>query len=170
MGRCWGQAASHLPQRTQWLGLFGIGEAGFPLVLDGLGLAEHPQLVPDAEVVRDVHAHGAGHTVAAAGAADLDPAVQDGSGLFHGLRLFGGKRLKMLKRFEIIFQLVFRAHAGKDDMDILVAAHQRSAQEAALASGRRALRGASASGGRVARVPPLMGSMMMRGMFSSSVN
>ena len=95
-------------------GLFGIREAGCPLLADGVLIAEHPELVPDAEIVRNVHAHGAGHTVAAAGAADLDPAVQDGSGLFHGLRLFGGKRLKMLKRFEIIFQLVFRAHAGKD--------------------------------------------------------
>ena len=47
---------------------------------------------------------------------------------------------------------------------------QRRAQEASEASGRRALRGASASGGRLASVPPLMGSMMMRGMFSSSVN
>ena len=64
-------------------GLFGIGEAGFPLVLDGLGLAEHPQLVPDAEIVRDVHPHGAGHTVPAAGAADLDAAVQEGGGLLH---------------------------------------------------------------------------------------
>ena len=75
-------------------GLFGIGEVGFPLVLDGLGLAEHPQLVPDAEVVRDVHPHGAGHTVPAAGAADLDAAVQEGGGLLHRGGLCSGQRLK----------------------------------------------------------------------------
>ena len=78
-------------------GLFGIGEAGFPLVLDGLGLAEHPQLVPDAEIVRDVHPHGAGHTVPAAGAANLDAAVQLVGYAFHSGILGGGKWFKMSK-------------------------------------------------------------------------
>jgi len=43
-------------------GLFGIREAGCPLLADGVLIAEHPELVPDAEIVRNVHAHGAGHT------------------------------------------------------------------------------------------------------------
>ena len=75
-------------------GLFGIREAGGPLVPDGVRLAEHPQPVPDAEVVRDVHAHGAGHTVPAAGAADLDAAMQEGGGLLHRGGLCSGQRLK----------------------------------------------------------------------------
>jgi len=92
-------------------GLFGIGKVGFPLVLDGLGLAEHPQLVPDAEVVRDVHPHGAGHTVPAAGAADLDTAVQEGGGLLHRGGLCSGQRLKAGKGGQIIRELVLGAHA-----------------------------------------------------------
>ena len=79
-------------------GLFGIGEAGFPLVLDGLGLAEHPQLVPDAEVVWDIHPHGAGHTVPAAGAADLDAAVQEGgSTAAVSAAVSGSKRAKVAR-------------------------------------------------------------------------
>ena len=46
-------------------GLFGIRAAGCPLLAAGVLIAEHPALVPDAEIVRNVHAHGAGHTVAA---------------------------------------------------------------------------------------------------------
>ena len=58
-------------------GLFGIWEVGCPLLADGVLIAEHPELVPDAEIVGNVHAHGAGHTVTAAGAADFDVAAQD---------------------------------------------------------------------------------------------
>ena len=44
-----------------------------------------------------------------------------------------------------------------------------AAVEAALAAGSSARSGAAASGGSWASVPPLMGSMMMRGTFRSSV-
>lgn len=53
-----------------------------------------------------------------------------------------------------------------DDMDVRWLPTQRRAQRRHPASGRRALRGASASGGAGwPACPPLMGSIMMRGMF-----
>lgn len=62
MGRCWGKAASHLPQRTQWLA-FQHREAGFPLVPEWPQAGQAgSQLVPDAEVV-GMSTHRAGHTV-----------------------------------------------------------------------------------------------------------
>ena len=104
-------------------GLFGIREAGIPLVPDGVRLAEHPQPVPDAEVVRDVHAHGAGHTVPAARAADLDAAVQDAgrlghSGIFRRVQGAEGR-----KGGKVVGQLFLGAHAGEDQVDVFVAAH-----------------------------------------------
>ena len=100
-----------------------------PLGLDGVLLAEHAQLVPDAEIVRDVHPHGAGHTVPAAGAANLDAAVQLVGYAFHSGILGGGKRFKMAKGGKVVGQLILSTHAGEDHMHIFVAAHQRSAQE-----------------------------------------
>mgnify|MGYP001186262862 CR=1 FL=1 len=81
------------------------------------------EFVPDAEIVRDVHPHGAGHTVPAAGAADLDAAVQLVGNAFHS-GIFGrGERLERTKGSQIVGQLLLGAHAGQDNMHIVVAAH-----------------------------------------------
>ena len=104
-------------------GLFAVREAGGPLGFDGVLLAEHAQLVPDAEIVRDVHPHGAGHTVPAAGAANLDAAVQLVGYAFHSGILGGGKRFKMAKGGKVVGQLSLSTHAGEDHMHIFVAAH-----------------------------------------------
>ena len=122
-GRCWGQTASHLPQRTQWLAFSASGEAGRPLLADGVLLAEHPELVPDAEIVRNVHAHGAGHTVAAAGAADPDVAAQDVGSLADGGVLGVGHGAELSEGGEVVAQLVLCTHAGEDDLHIFVAGH-----------------------------------------------
>ena len=76
----------------------------------------------------------------------------------------------MAKAGKVVGQLILSTHAGEDHMHIFVAAHQRSAQEASVASGRRACSGAAASAGRDASVPPLMGSMMISGTPHSSVS
>lgn len=102
-------------------GLFGIREVGCPLLADGVLIAEHPELVPDAEIVRNVHAHGAGHTVAAAGAADFDVAAQDVGSLPDGGVLGVGHGAEISEGGEIVVQLVFCAHAGEDDLHIFVA-------------------------------------------------
>lgn len=158
-------AAAHAVQ-----GLFIVREAGGPLGLDGVLLAEHAQLVPDAEIVRDVHAHGAGHTVAAAGAANFDAAVQLVGHAFHGGILGRGEWFEPVKGRQVIGQLVLGAHAGEDDVHVLWPPTQRKAHEASVASGRRACSGAAASAGREASVPPLMGSMMTSGTPHSSVS
>ena len=152
-------------------GLFGIREAGCPLLADGVLIAEHPELVPDAEIVGNVHAHGAGHTVAAAGAADFDVAAQDVGSLPDGGVLGVGHGAEISEGGKVVFQLVFCAHAGEDDLHIFVAGHpaQRPPGPPGLASASSAFSGAAASGGSCASVPPLMGSMMMRGTFRSSV-
>ena len=100
-----------------------IRELGGPLVPDDVRLAEHPQPVPDAEVVWDVHAHGAGHTVPAARAADFDAAVQDAgrlghSGIFRRVQGAEGR-----KGGKVVGQLFLGAHAGEDQVDVFVAAH-----------------------------------------------
>ena len=102
-------------------GLFGIREAGCPLLADGVLIAEHPELIPDAEIVRNVHAHGAGHTVAAAGAADFDVAAQDVGSLPDGGVLGVGHGAEISEGGEVVVQLVFCAHAGEDDLHIFVA-------------------------------------------------
>ena len=102
-------------------GLFGIREAGCPLLADGVLIAEHPELVPDAEIVGNVHAHGAGHTVAAAGAADFDVAAQDVGSLPDGGVLGVGHGAEISEGGEVVVQLVFCAHAGEDDLHIFVA-------------------------------------------------
>ena len=102
-------------------GLFGIREAGCPLLADGVLIAEHPELVPDTEIVRNVHAHGAGHTVAAAGAADFDMAAQDVGSLPDGGVLGVGHGAEISEGGEVVVQLVFCAHAGEDDLHIFVA-------------------------------------------------
>lgn len=104
-------------------GLFGIREAGCPLLADGVLIAEHPELVPDAEVVGNVHAHGAGHTVAAAGAADFDVAAQDVGSLPDGGVLGVGHGAEISEGGEVVVQLVFCTHAGEDDLHIFVAGH-----------------------------------------------
>lgn len=104
-------------------GLFGVGEVGRPLLTDGVLLAEHPQFVPDAEIVRDVHPHRAGHTVAAAGAADLDVAAQDVSSLADGGVLGVGHGPELSEGGEVVAQLVLCTHAGEDDLHIFVAGH-----------------------------------------------
>ena len=104
-------------------GLFGIREAGCPLLADGVLIAEHPELVPDAEIVGNVHAHGAGHTVAAAGAADFDVAAQDVGSLPDGGVLGVGHGAEISEGGEVVVQLVFCAHAGEDDLHIFVAGH-----------------------------------------------
>lgn len=104
-------------------GLFGIREAGCPLLTDGVLIAEHPELVPDAEVVGNVHAHGAGHTVAAAGAADFDVAAQDVGSLPDGGVLGVGHGAEISEGGEVVVQLVFCTHAGEDDLHIFVAGH-----------------------------------------------
>ena len=105
-------------------GLFGIREAGCPLLADGVLIADHPELVPDAEIVRNVHAHGAGHTVAAAGAADFDVAAQDIGSLPDGGVLGVGHGAEISEGGEVVVQLVFCAHAGEDDLHIFVAGYK----------------------------------------------
>lgn len=150
-------------------GLFGIREAGCPLLADGVLLTEHPELIPDAEIVRNVHAHGAGHTVAAAGAADFDVAAQDVGSLPDGGVLGVGHGEEISEGGEVVVQLVFCAHAGEDDLHVFVAGRPAQRPRGRAASASSAFSGAAASGGSCASVPPLMGSMMMRGTFSSSV-
>ena len=104
-------------------GLFGIREAGCPLLADGVLIAEHPELIADAEIVRNVHAHGAGHTVAAAGAADFDVAAQDVGSLPDGGVLGVGHGAEISEGGEVVVQLVFCTHAGEDDLHIFVAGH-----------------------------------------------
>ncbi len=104
-------------------GLFGIREAGCPLLADGVLLTEHPELIPDAEIVRNVHAHGAGHTVAAAGAADFDVAAQDVGSLPDGGVLGVGHGAEISEGGEVVVQLVFCTHAGEDDLHIFMAGH-----------------------------------------------
>ena len=104
-------------------GLFGVREVGSPLLFHGIRLAEHPQLVPDAEVVRDVHPHGAGHTVPAARAADLDPAVQDAGRLGHGVHFSVVQGPELGEGGKVVGELLLGAHAGEDEVDVLVAAH-----------------------------------------------
>ena len=48
---------------------------------------------------------------------------------------------------KVVGELLLGAHAGEDEVDVLVAATQRSAHEAALASGSRAVSRAAASAG-----------------------
>ncbi len=122
MGSFCGHTASHLPQRTQCRAFSLSGKQG-PLGFDGLLLLEHAQLVPDAEIVRDVHPHGAGHAVPASGAADLDAAVQHGSRLFHSCILSRGERVKVVKGGQIVGQLLLGTHAGEDHMHVVVSAH-----------------------------------------------
>lgn len=102
-------------------GLFGIREVGCPLLADGVLIAEHPELVPDAEIVGNVYAHGAGHTVAAAGAADFDVAAQDVGSLPDGGVLGVGHGAEISEGGEVVVQLVFCAHAGEDDLHVFVA-------------------------------------------------
>ena len=74
-----------------------------------------------AEIVRNVHAHGAGHSVAAAGAADFDVAAQDVGSLPDGGVLGVGHGAEISEGGEVVAQLVFCAHAGEDDLHIFVA-------------------------------------------------
>ena len=157
MGRCWGAGRLALAAADAVAGLFGIGEVGFPLVLDGLGLAEHPQLVPDAEVVRDVHPHGAGHTVPAAGAADLDAAVQEGGGLLHRGSLCSGQRLKAGKGGQVIRELILGTHAREDDMDVPVAAHPAQGPGGIRGLGPQGLEGRFGLRGQVGQCAALDG-------------
>ena len=171
MGSFCGQTASHLPQRTQCRAFSLSGKRVGPLGLDGVRLAEHAQLVPDAEIVRDVHPHGAGHTVAAAGAANFDAAVQLVGHAVPRRHSRQGRVVRTGQRWSDCRPAAPRHSCRRAPRARWgVRPPSASAQEASLASECRARSGAAASAGRAASVPPLMGSMMTSGTPHSSVS
>ena len=165
-----GQTASHLPQRTQWLAFSASGKravhwcrtaSGWPnipsrfqmLKLSGMstpmgqGIQYRQPVQPI--LMRLCRMRAVSATAASSAA-------------------FRGRKGAKVERLSASCSSVLMPERIR--WTFLWLPTQRSAQEAALAAGSRAVSGAAASGGRLASVPPLMGSMMMSGMPSSSVS
>lgn len=91
-----------------------------PLVLDHLIVVEHPVLVPDCKVPRNINTEGAGHTVLAAGAVIAYAASHAASDLFQYRSLLFTQWLIGGKGLEVLPDLFLGGHATKDDLHILV--------------------------------------------------